>query len=61
MRERHTRQKSISFTESMYAKIDNTAKKFNVSFADVVRECINRELDRLIDRENKRKRSQEKS
>ena len=31
---------------------------FDVSFAEVVRECVTRELDRLIDREKKRKQSQ---
>ena len=58
MRERHTQQKTISFTKSMYEKIGKAASEFEVSFAEVVRECITRELDKLIDREKKRKRSQ---
>lgn len=59
MRERHTQQKTISFTKTMYEKIGKTASEFEVSFAEVVRECIDRELDKLIDREKKRKRSQQ--
>ncbi len=41
----------------MYEKIGKAAKEFNVSFAEVVRECVDRELNRLIDREKKRKKS----
>lgn len=59
MRERHTQQKTISFTKTMYQKIGKAASEFEVSFAEVVRECIDRELDKLIDREKKRKRSQQ--
>ena len=58
MRERHTQQKTISFTRTMYEKIGKAANEFEVSFAEVVRECVTRELDRLIDREKKRKHSQ---
>lgn len=58
MRERHTQQKTISFTRTMYEKIGKAAKEFEVSFAEVVRECVDRELDKLIDREKKRKQSQ---
>ena len=58
MRERHTQQKTISFTRTMYEKLGKAANEFEVSFAEVVRECIDRELDRLIDREKKRKHSQ---
>ncbi|MYB65658.1 hypothetical protein F4X73_13290 [Candidatus Poribacteria bacterium] len=58
VRERHTQQKTISFTKTMYEKIRKAASEFEASFAEVVRECINRELDRFIDREKKRKQSQ---
>ena len=44
---------------SMYEKIGKAANEFEVSFAEVVRECIDRELDKLIDREKKRKQSQQ--
>ncbi len=53
MRERHTQQKT------MYEKIGKAANEFEVSFAEVVCECIDRELDRLIDREKKRIQSQQ--
>lgn len=59
MRERHTQQKTISFTKTMYEKIEKAANEFDVSFAEVVRECVTRELDRLIDREKKRKQAQQ--
>ena len=42
----------------MYEKIGKAANEFEVSFAEVVRECIDRELDKLIDREKKRKQAQ---
>ena len=42
----------------MYEKIGRAANEFEVSFAEVVRECVTRELDKLIDREKKRKQSQ---
>ena len=57
LREKHTQQKTISFTKTMSEKIGKTANEFDVSFAEVVRECVTRELDRLIDRK-KRKQSQ---
>ena len=59
MRERHTYQKTISFTPKMAERITKAANEFEVSFAEVVRECITRELDKLIDREKKRKQSQQ--
>ena len=58
MREKHDQQKTISFTKTMYEKVEKAANEFEVSFAEIVRECITRELDRLIDREKKRKQSQ---
>lgn len=59
MKERHSKLHSVAFTPSEFEKIKKVASEFNVSFADVVRECIKRELPRLIDRENKRKQAQE--
>ncbi|MDE2674715.1 MAG: hypothetical protein OXH65_06360 [Paracoccaceae bacterium] len=54
MRHRLTQQKSISFTEDMMDKIQTTADTLNVSFQDIVRECVEIELPKLIDRERKR-------
>ena len=36
-------------------KIEKAASEFEVSFAEVVRECITHELDKLIDREKREK------
>ena len=43
----------------MSEKIAKAANEFEVSFTEIVRECITRELDKLIDREKKRKQSQQ--
>lgn len=47
MRHRPTTAKSVNFTDEM-------ADTLNVSFQDVVRECVDIELPKLIDRERKR-------
>ncbi len=54
MRERHTYQKTISFTPKIAERITKEANEFEVSFAEVVRECITRELDKLIDRKKEK-------
>jgi len=41
-------------TETMHEKIKDTAKRFNVSISEIVRECITNDLPKLIDRETKR-------
>ena len=50
MRERLNVQKSISFTENMAEKIQEESKRLDVSFADIVRECVEIELPKLKDR-----------
>lgn len=50
MRERLSVQKSISFTENMAEKIQKESKRLDVSFADIVRECVEVELPKLKDR-----------
>lgn len=60
MREKLDVKKQISFTEKMAGKIQRTADTLNVSFPEIVRECIDKELDKLIDRETRRKRTSEK-
>lgn len=57
-RQRMRTQKSINFTDKMIEKIQGAADQFNVSFADIVRECIDKELPRLIAREHKRQQYQ---
>ena len=50
MRERLNVQKFISFTENMAEKIQEESKRLDVSFADIVRECVEIELPKLKDR-----------
>ena len=50
MRERLSVQKSISFMENMVEKIREESKRLDVSFADIVRECVEIELPKLKDR-----------
>lgn len=57
-RQRMRTQKSINFTDRMIEKIQSAADQFDVSFADIVRECIDKELPRLIAREHKRQQYQ---
>ena len=60
MRKKLEIKKQISFTVKMSGKIQRAATALNVSFPEIVRECVDKELDRLIDRETKRKRTSEK-
>ena len=60
MREKFSAMHSISFTPSMYEKIKKSAKQFDASVSDIVRECVDRELNRLIDREKKRQKARQK-
>ena len=60
LREKHTKQRSVSFTEEMHDKIEATAKRFNVSFGSIVRACVENDLNKLIDRESKRRKPKRK-
>ena len=50
MRERLSVQKAISFSET----IQDEADRLNVSFSEIVRECVTSDLPRLKDRFRKR-------
>ena len=54
MKDKYNYQRSIAFTEKMKDKIQDAAETLNVSFSDIVRGCVENDLDKLIDRENKR-------
>ena len=54
MRERLPVSKTFSMTEKMSNNIQAIADALNVSFAEVIRECVTRELPKMIDRERKR-------
>ena len=57
MRERLNISKTLSMSEKMAEDVQRVATALKVSFADVVRECIEHDLPKLKDRERKRKRS----
>ena len=54
MRERYTERLTINLTKTLKDKIRNAATKLDWNVSDVVRECVEVELSRLIDRETKR-------
>lgn len=58
--EKYTKQRSVSFTEEMHEKVDAAARRFDVSFATIVRACVENDLPKLIDRESKRRKSRKK-
>ena len=58
--EKLTKQRSISFTDEMHEKIEATARRFDVSFGSIVRACVDNDLNKLIDRESKRRKSKKK-
>ena len=56
-RERFSSSKTIQLSEKMAEDVQAVADMLDASFADVIRECIRRELPKLKDRERKRKKS----
>ena len=56
MKPRYTAKTNIAFTEKKAEKIRNLAKQEQVSIADIVRECVDKELPRLKERLRKRKK-----
>ena len=61
MRIRNDKQLYVGVTEALAEKIRKAASDYHVSVSEIIRECIDKELPRLIDRENKRKTTWEKS
>lgn len=57
MRERLNVSKTLSMSEKMAEDVQRVATSLKVSFADVVRECIENDLPKLKERERKRKRT----
>ena len=57
MRDRFTRSRTLSMTEKMSEDVQAVADVLGTSFADVVRECVERELPRLKERYRKRKKA----
>ena len=56
MRERLRISKTLSMSEKMAEDVQRVATSLKVSFADVVRDCIENDLPKLKERERKRKR-----
>lgn len=54
MRERLTVQKPIAFTASMAEKIRAEASRLGVSFAEIVRDCVEHDLTNLKARNRNR-------
>lgn len=44
---------SVGFSEKIYGQIEYAAERFDLYLADVVRECVENDLPRLVDRKNK--------
>ena len=60
MRQRLTVSKTMVMTEKMVEDVQSLANDLNVSFADIVRECIESDLPKLKDRVRKRKKARQK-
>ena len=61
MRERLTEAFSVNLTPTQAKKIRKAAEEFGARAGEIIRECIEKEIDRLIDRERKRRRTASKS
>ena len=59
-RQRFNVSKTLSMTEKMAEEVQEVADTFEVSFADVVRACIEADLPKLKERERKRRNPQKK-
>ena len=54
MRERLNVKRSLSFPESLADKIQVEADRLDVTFSEIVRECVINDLPKLRERERKR-------
>ena len=61
MRERLTEAFSVNLTPTQAKKVRRAAEEFGARAGEIIRECIEKEIDRLIDRERKRRRTASKS
>lgn len=57
MKERRTITKGIKFTEKWVEKIQGIADQYNVSFSDIVRDCIENDFEKLKERYKARKKA----
>ena len=57
-RQRMDKVVNVPMPESMHEKIVDTAGRFNLTMAEVIRGCIQADIEKLIERENKRRKRQ---
>ena len=53
---RYTHKQCVAFEPEMYDKINDLKKRFGLKFSEVVRECIENDLPKLIQRHTQAKR-----
>ena len=53
---RYDVKQSVSFSSDMAHEIKAVAERFNWTFSEVVRQCCENDLPKLIDRESARRR-----
>ena len=53
-RERMDKVVNVPMPEIMHDKITDAATRFNLTMAEVIRGCIQADIDKLIERESKR-------
>ena len=55
MREKLAVQKSIGFPQELADEIEQAAETLNTNFSVIVRECVTKDLPKLIEREKKKR------
>lgn len=56
MTKRYTIKTSFTITPEMQGKLETVSKRFNLPVSQIIRECIESDLSRLIERYKKRTR-----
>ena len=56
MKARYTAQKTATFTPETARRIEQAAEQLNMSVVQVIRECVENDLPKLLDREKARRR-----
>ena len=57
MARRYTVKTSLTFTQEMQQTLEAVSERFNVSVAQIVRECIESDLSRLVDNYKEREQN----
>ena len=56
MKARYTAQKTATFTPETVRRIEQAAEQLNMSVVQVIRECVENDLPKLLNREKARRR-----